>query len=815
MHDHSQASSSQVSSQWLTNKYGYFDTRAHEFVITRPDTPAPWINYITNGKYTGLISNTAGGYSFYLSPRDGRITRWRYNSLPPDRPGRYLYIRDNADGRYWSPTWQPTFTPLTSYVCRHGLHYTIIESSYRDIRSRLTYFIPDDDLEIWKVELVNTGNTTKELSLYAYVELCLGHALVDLINQPNDQHFNTVRFLADDEILLATKRYWVTFDRATVRQSNQAWNRWAFMASGLPVDGFDGSRAQFIGRWRSEQNPRAIELGTIYNSAITAGDAVAAIKIPVVLKPGEELIFPILLGVVGCEHPERDARNLVGKYRRLDTVEAAFTRLKEEMDDYLSAVQVSVPDPEMQLMLNCWNQYQAKVAFQCSRNASYHHGGLLFGRGFRDSCQDSLGPLLTRPAWVRDRIFEMAQQQFKSGETFHCYYPTSGGGEQTGHSDTALWLPFVACMYVKETGDFEILKRLVPYVDGGNASLMKHLLGALHYSLTRLSPRKLLLFGPGDWNDTLDYLGREGKGETVWGSMFLCYVLREMIELLGQCKHPQTTHYQHRYDQIKSAINRYCWDGRWYIRGTNDAGARIGSVKCKEGKIFLNTQSWAIMSAVAEGNRVAQCLDSVAQHLSTSKGPKILHPPYATINPQIGLVTRCVPGKKENGAVFNHAAAWAMLADLMAGRAEQAYEIYRQMLPMNPEIDIDRYEVEPYVYAEYVTSPDHPTYGQASHSWLTGSSVWMLRIALDYLLGVRPAYDGLVVDPCIPRNWDGYTVKRTFRGASYEISVSNPHHVNRGVQSLACNGQILEKPMIPIMADGKIHKVNAILGPLS
>lgn len=858
----------------LQNPYGHFDEEHREFVITNPATPAPWVNYITNGLYHGLVSHVGGGFSFYRSPRDNRITRWRYNSLPMDRPGRYVYVRDADSGDYWSLTWQPTALKVSNYECRHGMNYTTFKGRCRSIASEMTCFVPpEDSCEIWWVKLRNTSRRPRRLQVYGYVELCLGHALVDLINQPNDQHFNDVIYLRDRQILMASKRYWVTYNRATVAQPNQEWPYWVFMANTLPVTGFDGSRQQFMGPWRSEENPAAVEAGRCLNTEITAGDAVSCLESSLELAPGETREFAIVLGIVpktvsgegpggtatkdrvgktrqldamstaplpptsasdaeklavyskrqdGLDTTAADAAQaLAAKYRDLKNVRSAYKSLCKDLDDYLSAVQVEVPEPAVQVMLNCWNPYQVKTTFQFSRDASYYHGGMLFGRGFRDSCQDTLGPLMTRPEWSRRRILEQAARQFANGRCYHLYYAHSEGGENTGHSDTALWLPFAACQYIKETLDTSILDEVVPFVEETpvagkeppKAKLLDHLLRALEYSITRLSPRNLAYFGPGDWNDTLDYLGRGGKGESVWVSMAFCFAAREMVDLLRHIERDDLADtYQAWYDKVKKAVNDIAWDGEWYWRGTNDEGEIIGSAACEEGKIFINAQSWAVISGVADDARATRCLDSAWKHLRTPKGPKLLHPAYTKVNRNIGLATRCVPGKKENGAVFNHTVAWAILAEAMQGRAEQAWTYYRSSLPMNPVVSPERFEIEPYVYCEYVTSPDHPNFGQASHSWLTGSAVWMLRTALDYLLGVRPTYDGLLVCPCIPAAWDGYSIRRKFRGATYSISVSNPDHVDRGVRLIEVDGKRISGSVLPDFADGKTHQVRVVLG---
>jgi len=771
------------------NRYGTFSEDKKEFIITRPDTPAPWVNYISNGRYSGLISHTGGGFSFYGNPKDNRITRWRYNSLPIDRPGRYVLLRDKSTGAYWSPTWQPTAHQPDSFECRHGLYYSRISSSYQDLQASILYFIPDDDLEIWNVTLRNLADTPKSYDVFAFQELALGHALVDLINQPNDQHFNDVHFDREHEILFATKRYWVKYNKATVQQPNEAWDKEVFFASSLPVKGWDGGKNQFIGKWRSEANPLAVEQGRCFDTEITSGDAIVALQMEIELQPGEQQTFSILMGIVPKDDQRAQALKLVEKYRRPEVVESAFQKLRSFWQEYLSHIEVETPDEDMNTMLNVWNQYQTSVTFRFSRDASYYHGGLLFGRGYRDSCQDIMGPVLTKPEWVHERILEMSKYQFSDGSTFHLYYPLTGGGERTGHTDTPLWLPLAIMVYVKETGDFEILKQKTAYYEAEEATLLQHLYAAIDYTLANLTQNYLAKFGPGDWNDTLDYLGREGRGESVWVTMFLAYILRETVHLCeytGDRKKAES--YRKEYEKVSRALNEKCWDGEWYVRGTTDWGEVIGSSQNREGRIFLNTQSWAVISGIAQGERAMTCMNSVIRHLETPKGPKILHPAYTQPDPHIGLATRCVPGKKENGAVFNHPVSWAILAECVLGRGDRAFEMYKKALPMNPVIDIDRYEVEPYVYAEYVTSPDHPTFGQASHSWLTGSSTWMLRDGIDYILGVRPDYDGLIIDPCIPKTWKTYRITRKFRGIEYRIEVTNPDGRNKGVAKIELDG---------------------------
>lgn len=795
------------------SKYGRFSKDNREFVITRPDTPAPWANYLTNGKYHALISHTGGGVSFYESPRDSRITRWRYNGLPMDRPGRYIYLRENPGGHYWSLSWQPTCPELDKYECHHGQNYTRVVSQYRGVETEVTYFVGQDNLEIWRFKIKNLTERKKKYDLFASVELCLGHALVDLINQPNDQHFNDVHFDKGSEILFATKRYWVKYTGATVKQANEAWDQWVFMASTLPVKGFDGSRDRYIGPWRSEENPIAIEEGKCRNSEITAGDAVGVLQCAVEVPAKGVVEGAILLGISPKDQGEQAAIPLVEKYRDLKEIDRQFKALKDNWDDYLSHYQASTPVPEVDRMVNVWNQYQTQTTFQNSRNASYYHGGLLFGRGYRDSCQDLFGALKARSAQVKERIIEMSQYGFKNGSVYHLYYPLTGGGERTGHSDTPLWYPLSVVSYIKETADWDLLKIKAPYADGGNDTIYDHLMGNIWYVIKNLSPRHLPLFGPGDWNDTLDYVGREGRGESIMSAGVFCYVLREVIEMLEKLgKTDEAAQLVDERQKIIDSLNRNCWDGKWYIRGTRDDGGVIGSDRCAEGKIFLNAQSWMVLGGVASPERAVQAMNSARDYLDTPKGPKILHPAYTVIDPGVGLATRCVPGKKENGAVFNHAASWAILAELYLRRADQAFDYYQKTWPFNPVVKPDRYAMEPYVYAEYVTSPDHPTFGQASHSWLTGSAVWMLKDVTEYMLGVRAAFEGLVVDPCVPAGWKKFQVQRKFRGATYRIDVAIPKGKGGQVQEIVANGTKVDGTVIPAAPAGQTVHVKVKVG---
>jgi cellobiose phosphorylase len=423
-----------------------------------------------------------------------------------------------------------------------------------------------------------------------------------------------------------------------------------------------------------------------------------------------------------------------------------------------------------------------------------------------------MGPILAQPEEVADRICEVLSHQFAEGSTLHNFFRLTGHGERTGHSDTPLWLPLAVITYLKETGDFSFLDKVVPFQDEGEATVLEHVTRAVDYPLSNLTPRHLPKFGPGDWNDTLDYVGRKGIGESVWVAEFLCYILRETAGLLDQVgKKEKAAQFRSEYDQVSDALNNLCWDGEWYFRGTRDDGGVIGSHTNEEGRIFMNSESWSVISGIAPNDRAHKSMDSAYKMLNTSRGPKILTPAYTKVDQGVGLATRCVPGKKENAGIFNHVAAWAIVAEALLGNGNRAYEYIRETMPMNQAYDPDLYKMEPYVYSEYVTSPDHPTFGEASHSWLTGSGVWMFRGGLDYVLGVRSNYDGLIVDPSIPFDWKGFKVKRRFRGATYNIEVSNPNGVQHGIASMTIDGKAVEGNVIPTLSEGT-HEIKCIMG---
>ncbi|MEI6064591.1 MAG: glycosyl transferase family 36 [Pseudanabaena sp. ELA748] len=789
----------------IANQYGYYTEDYREFVITNPRTPRPWFNYMWNSQYAGLISHTGGGFSFLESPRDNRISRMRYNSLPWDRPGRYVMVKDSSTGKYWSLSWAPTIDlEYDFYECRHGQGYTKITTEINGIRGEITYFVPTDtNAEVWRVKLTELSGQPRDLEIYSFLELLMGNALNDQINQPNDKHFTDIHFDQDLQALVATRRYWVLNKGVSVKQPNIDWKYQIYFSQSLPISGFDSSLDTFIGRWRSEANPVAIETGVMKNTEITAGDPVVALQSKILLEANGTVDFAVVLEIAAKEIPPTplvkggnfSSPPLIrgaGGDLILEVVDRQFLQLKQKWDEHLSCVQVQTPDAAFNAMLNVWNQYQAAVTFDMARNSGYYHGGLLFGTGMRDRFQDILGVVMVDPARVRERLIKALNFQFKDGSTLHNYFVLTNTGERTNHSDTPLWIPFGIVEYLKETGDFSILEEVVPYHDDSSGTVYEHLVRALDFAIANTGERGMPRIFTGDWNDTLDHVGSQGKGETTWGAFFLGYVLNKSLPV---CEHQgdrqSLEKFQNFYEHLRQVTNDICWDGEWYLRAFRDNGEPIGVSAATQGKIFLNAQSWAVISELAPKDRADRAMASSREHLATPFGMQIVAPSFTEIDDTIGLISRCVPGKKENGAVFNHASAWFVLGSLLNGDVEFGWEIYRRMMPINSsqatDEKCDRFETEPYVYPEYVTSPDHETQGQASHSWLTGTAVWMLRIGLDHILGFQPTFTGMVIDPKIPAAWSGFTAQRKFRGKVLSLTVVN----HSDVKQMLINGEVV------------------------
>jgi cellobiose phosphorylase len=779
-------------------KFGYFDERTREYVVTRPDTPTPWINYIGSGKYGGIVSNTGGGYSFHKDPQNRRITRYRYNSIPMDRPGRYVYIRDAATGEYWNPGFQPSGTKLDSYSCRHGMGYTVLEGEYKGIAASLTYFVPDDrDFEVWLFKAANTLTVPKRLQIFSYAEFCFWDAILDQQNVDWAQQINQGRH--DNGIITWYPHY----------ISNNA----SFFATSGTVSSFDTNLETFIGRYHSEANPIAVEQGACSNSISYRTNGVGAFCNDLDLQAGEtkELIF-----ILGYTENRAEIRKDIEAYLIPSGAHAALERLNASWDDYTGKLHVETPDNDMNLFVNMWNQYQCKTTFNWSRFVSLYQLGLGRGMGIRDSAQDTLGVMHTIPDQAKGLIVKLLQCQYTDGRAYHLFFPLTGEGGSGDapvkkfdwYSDDHLWLILAVNAYIRETGDFVFLDEMVKFNDKKTeATVWEHLSKALEFTGFNKGPHKIALAGRADWNDTLNLDTGKGVAESVFTSMLFCRAAQEMAELsVHTGKKADEIKFAVMLEQMKNAINESCWDGEWYTRAFDDESLPIGSKENTFGKIFINSQSWAVLGGVADKARSRKCLDSVHKYLNTRYGIVAMYPAYIKHEDSKGGITTYYPGTKENGGIFCHTNPWVMIAEIMEGNGDLAFEYYSQILPARRNNDAEHFEVEPYVYPQNILGKEHPQFGIGRNSWLSGTAAWNMVASSQYILGIRPDYDCLTVDPCIPHAWDGFRVKREFRGAVYHIEVKNPDHVNCGVKRILINGTEVDK--IPVQQKGSnVHVV--------
>lgn len=751
----------------LQNGYGYFTADGREYVITRPDTPMPWINVISNGDYGLVISQAGSGYSWRTHASLNRITRWEQD-LIRDEWGKYLYLRDTLSGEFWSPTWQPCGESLEHYRVRHGMGYTVIESQRGSLTSQVTYFVPlDAPCEIWLLRLENLGDQPRPLQIFTYLEWLLG-AAPDW-HREFHRTFIETQFSEEHGALLATKVLW-----ELPVESKTHWNRpWPYVAflsaSEMPA-GFDADKRNFLGRHGTPHRPQAVATGRCANRAGRWGDAIGSLCLEVTLAPGEvrEVAFTL-----GAADDRAQALSLAQTFKDTATVHAAFEAVRAYWQALTGELMVETPDPALNVLANGWLAYQAISGRLYGRTAYYQTGGAY---GFRDQLQDSLAWLLLgHPEKTLEQIRLHAAHQYRDGVVLHWWHPLAETGMRSDYSDDLLWLPFVTLHYLYETGDFACLEQEIPFYDGGSASLREHCLRAFEMVLRRRSPRALPLILKGDWNDGLNAVGAEGRGESVWMAHFLHYLLRAWAALPGE-EEEIAARFRHEAERLREAVNRYAWDGAWYWRASTDSGALVGSHQSREGQIFLNAQTWAILSGIADDQRAHQAMASAREHLYSPYGPLLLAPAYTQPDPAIGYLSRYAPGTRENGGVYCHAACWAVLAERRLNGAQAAYDLWRSFCPPVRSTDPDRYAGEPYVMPGNVGGPQAATPGQAGWTWYTGSAAWYLRALIEGVLGIEAHLEGLQVRAALPDEWDHYRIKRRFRGTLYDITVRRAAH---------------------------------------
>jgi cellobiose phosphorylase len=815
-------------------QYGYFDDARREYVITRPDTPLPWINYLGCEAYFGIISNTAGGYSFYRDARLRRVTRYRYNNVPLDCGGRYIYLRDNDTGTFWSPSWQPIRRDLEEYSCRHGLGYTIIGSTYGGIQAQARYFVPlGENLEVWQLTLTNRREAPVDLSIFSCAEFALWDAQDDATNF--QRNFNVGEVEIEDEVIYHKTEY------------RERRDHFAFFACSELLAGFDTQRDVFLGAYRGWDNPAAVERGQSFDSVAHGWALMGSHHVKLALEPGEARQVIFLLGY--HENPKdqkfapsesqrinkESVRPIIENYLQREVVDEAFEVLRAYWDGLLSILQVETPDEHANRMVNIWNAYQCMVTFNLSRSASLFESGVGRGLGFRDSNQDLLGFVHQVPEWARERILDMAATQLETGGAYHQYQPLTKRGNDavgSGFNDDPLWLVLAVAAYVKETGDWSILDEPVTYESrpGTEQPLYEHLQRSIQYTLDRLGPHGLPLIGRADWNDCLNLnIFSDEPGEsfqtaplkkdgTVAESVFIAGLFALAAKELATIAQERglTDEAQRYLDEaakIEATVLEHGWDGEWFLRAYDAFGEKVGSHECKEGQIFIEPQGMCIMAGIGlDGELAEKALASVKERLATPHGIVLHQPAYSRYYLHLGEISSYPPGYKENGGVFCHTNPWIVIAETMLGNGDQAYDYYLRINPSAREKISNVHRCEPYVYAQMIAGRDAPAHGEAKNSWLTGTAAWNYVAITQWILGARPTYEGLLIDPCIPRAWDGLKMTRHFRGAVYQINVRNPSHVCRGVKSVAVDGEPIERSVIPIFGDGEIHRVEVVLG---
>ncbi len=801
-------------------RYGYFDDEHREYVITRPDTPLPWINYLGCEAYYGLISNTAGGYSFFRDARLRRLTRYRYNNAPLDEGGRYLYLRDNNSSTpdYWSPTWQPTKTPLDQYECRHGLGYTKISSAHNGIQCATRYFVPlGENLEIWQVELTNLRESPADLSLFSAIEFCLWDAVDDANNYQRNYSIGEVE--VEEGVIYHKSEY------------RERRNHFAYFACSEPLAGFDTQREAFLGAYRGWDVPQAVESGKSGNSVAIGWQPIGSHHIKLVLQPHETRHVIFLLGY--HENPtqekfdppgsqvlnKKSVKTVIAQYLQKAKADAAFLRLQQYWQQLLQQLQVDTPSQDTNRMVNIWNAYQVMVTFNFSRSTSYFETGIGRGMGFRDSNQDLLGFMHLIPERARERLLDLASTQLSNGGAYHQYQPlTRQGNNEIGSNfnDDPLWLVLSVTAYIKETGDWDVLNVRVPFDNqpGTAAPLYVHLQRSVQYTLERLGPHGLPLIGRADWNDCLNLncfsdrpgqsfqttTSKDGKvAESVFIAGLFSLAAAEMEVLshrLGDAS--LSERYRSARLAMEKAVNTAGWDGEWFRRAYDDFGDPVGSQECKEGQIFIEPQGMCVMAGLGlQDGKALKALNAVSDRLACEHGIVLLAPAYRQYYLRLGEISSYPPGYKENGSVFCHTNPWVMIAETRIGRGDRAMEYYLRINPSARERLAELHRCEPYVYAQMIAGMEAVHPGEAKNSWLTGTAAWNYVAITQWILGIRPDYDGIIIDPVLPLDWQGFTCQRQFRGKTLSIRVNNPNRCGSGVQQITLNGKILQGNLIP------------------
>ena len=808
-------------------QYGYFDDDAREYVITEPKTPFPWINYLGNEEFFGLVSNTGGGYSFYKDAKFRRLTRYRYNNVPIDTGGRYYYIKDGDT--VWNPGWKPTQTELDSYECHHGLSYTKLLGEKNGVKSELTYFVPlGINAEVHKLVLENSSKDRKSLKLFSLAEWCLWNAQTDMENF--QRNLSTGEVEIEGSVLYHKTEY------------KERRNHYAFFSVNAPIQGFDTDRETFIGLYNGFNNPQTVLEGAPRNSEAHGWSPIASHYLEIDLEPGEKRELVFVLGYIENADEEKwESKNVINKKKakdliaRFDTVEkvdAALAELSNYWNNLLGVYQVESGDEKLDRMVNIWNQYQCMVTFNMSRSASFFESGIGRGMGFRDSNQDLIGFVHQIPERAKQRILDIAATQFEDGSAYHQYQPlTKRGNAEIGgnFNDDPLWLILSVTAYIKETGDWSILDESVPYDNDESVAtdLFEHLTRSFNFTVNKLGPHGLPLIGRADWNDCLNlncfstdpnesFQTTENQEGGVAESLMIAgqFVLygREYVRLCG-LRGIDATEAQGHVDAMVEAIKQYGWDGDWFLRAYDFYGKKVGSHENEEAQIFIESQGFCTMAEIGKEEGLCEkALDSVEERLACEHGIVLNNPAFTKYVIEYGEISTYPPGYKENAGIFCHNNPWVCIGETKLGHGDRAFDYWKRIAPAYREEISELHKMEPYVYSQMIAGKDAFKPGEAKNSWLTGTAAWNWATISHYILGIQPDYNGLVVDPCIPKAWKEYTVTRRFRGAEYRITVKNPDGVSKGVAKLLVDGESIQGNLIPILGSHGVHEVEVVLG---
>ena len=800
-------------------KYGYFDNSNKEYVITRPDVPAPWTNYLGTEKFCTVISQNAGGYSFYKSPEYNRVTKFRPNATF-DRPGHYVYLRDDATGDYWSISWQPVAKSLdeAKYEVRHGLSYSKFACEYNGISAQKTLFVPiGEDAEIWDVVLKNTTDEVRTISAFSFVEFSFSHI------QSDNQNHQMSLYSAGTSYQNGVIEYDLYYNTNTKEG-------YYYLASSFDPDSYDGQRDTFIGAYRDESNPIAVENGRCSNHVQTCYNHCGSLHKQFTLQPGEEVRFNYILGI-----GKNEGQRLRQKYQDNAVVDAAFAEIKHHWESRCNKFKVTSPNEGLDTMINTWTLYQAETCVVWSRFASFIEVGGRTGLGYRDTAQDAISVPHSNPAMTRKRLVDLLRGQVKAGYGLHLFDPDwfdpemadvkpsksptvvptpSDADKIHGIDDTCsddhLWLVPTICKYVTETGEESFLDEVIPFADGGDATVYDHMKAALDFSAKYVGQTGICKGLRADWNDCLNL----GGGESAMVSFLHFWALQEFIQLAKyQGKTTDIEKYTEMAANVREACETHLWDdeGGWYIRGLTKNGDKIGTAQQTEGRIHLESNTLAVLSGMASQDRGEQAMDAVDENLYSEFGLHLNAPSFSTPNDDIGFVTRVYQGVKENGAIFSHPNPWAWVAEAKLGRGDRAMKFYDALNPYNQNDMIETRLAEPYSYVQFIMGRDHQDHGRANHPWLTGTSGWAYFAVTNFILGIQTGFDGLTINPCIPTEWPGFEVTREWRGATYHINVTNPDHISKGIKSIMINGQSVEGAIVP-QAEGSVNTVTVVMG---